>query len=443
MQNTKFSKIGYILSMAGSAIGLGTAWKFPTMVGQNGGFAFILLFVILSFIVGATAFLAEAALGKLGKTDAKAALMELAPTHKKFWSLGGFSCFTGLLVTSFYLVIVGWLCYYALCAFFGYADDEIEAKMLFEYLLNEDWQGQGVSFLIVFYFAFWVIFKGIKNGIERLNVFLLPALFVLLLAMLVYCAFFGNFSAALFFIFTPDFSKIFDADLILNALGLAVWSCSLGLCVVYTYANNTSENTNIFSSIFYIILLNLAVGVLMGLVVFSFVPISNATQGAGLIFISLASLFGSLGLVGQILGFVFFVALIFAGITSAVSMIEPNVVFLENNLKISRQKAITFIAIFVFLLGTACMLSHYDEYEAYLKFGGKSLFKLIDLGTANILMPLTALFLSIFIGWVAPNQKVFSVFENFVPRKIILVWYFLLRFIVPVAIISVGVYNFI
>lgn len=224
-----FSKLGYILAMAGSAVGLGTAWKFPTMTGNNGGFAFIFLYIVLAFAIGAAAFLAEGVVGKLTGKDARGGLIELAPKAKKSWGLGGLFTAVGILIVPFYLVVIGWIFYYAFSCIWGLPAGDEAAKNLFTNLIFNDIQSVCISFLVVFTLAFITISKGIKNGIEKLNFVLMPALFILLLALVAYSAYNGNFSSALSFIFTPDFSKILDPDLLLKALGLVMFSTSLGM----------------------------------------------------------------------------------------------------------------------------------------------------------------------------------------------------------------------
>lgn len=438
----KFSKLGYILTMAGSAIGLGTAWKFPTMTGQNGGFAFIFLYVVLCLLIGAAAFLAESVLGRSTGKDSKGAIYELAPAGKTAWSQGGYFFIVSILIVPFYLVVVGWIFYYMLLCVSALPGDVELAKTTFGSLVSNNVFGVSVCFLVMFILSIFVVSKGIKKGIEKLNFILMPSLFLLLILLVFYSAFYGNFAGAINFIFTPDFSKIFNADLLLKALGLAMFSMSLGMGTVCTYAASTTRRTNLMKSVFYIIGLNTAVGILMGLVVFSFIPAANASEGPGLIFVSLASLFGSLGVAGQFVGFAFFAALIFAGVTSAVSIIEPTVLHLMNHHGISRNKAVKYSAIFIFIVGFICIFSYYTPSSAYLTFFGKPVFDLLDFTTSNILMPLGALFFSIFVGWVAPRWRVYAVFVAYAPRWLIGIWYWLLRIVVPLSIITVGVYNF-
>lgn len=441
----KFSKLGYILAMAGSAIGLGNAWKFPTMTGNHGGFAFIFLYIILTIFIACVAFLAEAGLGRLSGKDTKATLIELAPKGQKYWGFGGFFMITALLIASFYLIVIGWILYYTILSFWGLPTSIDEAANVFNSLVSSNLLSSLLCYIVVLCITFFAVSKGIKSGIEKLNFILMPSLFILLVIILGYSFIYQNsgFSGAISFIFTPDFSKILEPELILSAMGLALFSLSLGVGTVSTYGASIGEDTNLFKSLFYIVLLNIFVGILMGLVVFSFVettPGVKASEGPGLIFVSLAYLFGKLGVSGSVLGVMFFASLLFAGITSAVSMIEPSVRYLEEK-NISRKKATALLGVFVFALGVCCALSFYEPSSAYFKLFGKSLFDLLDYLTSNILMPLGVLFFSIFAGWVVPKDRIYTLFLNYAPRLVIDIWYFILRFILPILVVGIGIYR--
>ena len=446
----KFSKIGFVLAMAGSAVGLGNAWKFPTMVGNHGGSAFILLYLFFTILVAAVAFLAESAVGKLGESDTVSSLERIAPSHKKAWGLGGFFMIGAVLIASFYLVVIGWIAYYVILSIGTLPSDAKVAGDIFGSLVGNNAGVAILCFAFVFGIVFYTVSKGIKNGIERLNMWMMPALLILLVLMLAYSSFNApGFGDALAFIFIPDFSKIFDADIILQALGLALFSLSIGVCTISTYSASLNEDTNIFKSVLSIIAINIAVGVMMGLVVFSFIPINAgeiAASGPGLIFVSLLSLFGQLGVIGNILGVMFFISLLFAGITSAVSMIEPFVLYLINHFKFKRVNAIFSIGAFVFVCGVLCVLSYYGPTSAALSFDfgaekPKAFFDVLDFLTSNILMPLGALFFSIFVGWVLKKEGLKILFLQYVSNTIFELWYFLLRYILPLAVVAVAVYS--
>ena len=442
----KFSKLGYILAMAGSAIGLGNAWKFPTMTGNHGGFAFIFLYFVLTILIACVAFLAEAGIGRLSGKDTPKALIELAPKGQRFWGLGGFFMITALLIASFYLVVIGWILYYACLSIGGLPASTDEAGNLFDSLIKNNITSVLSCYFAVLFITFYTVSRGIKEGIEKLNFILMPSLFILLIVILIYSFTFNSsgFSGAVTFIFTPDFSKILDPELILAAMGLALFSLSLGVGTVSTYGASLGEDTNLFKSLLYIVGLNICMGILMGLVVFSFVqvaPGASANDGPGLIFVSLASLFGELGVVGSALGFMFFISLLFAGITSAVSMIEPAVRYFEDEKGISRIKSSTILGILVFGLGVLCVLSFYEPTKESFAIFGKSIFDILDYATSNVLMPLGVLFFSIFAGWIMPKERFYTLFLNYAPKFAVDIWYFILRFILPILVVGIGIYK--
>ena len=442
----KFSKLGYILAMAGSAIGLGNAWKFPTMTGNHGGFAFIFLYFVLTILIACVAFLAEAGIGRLSGKDTPKALIELAPKGQRFWGLGGFFMITALLIASFYLVVIGWILYYACLSIGGLPASTDEAGNLFDSLIKNNLTSVLSCYFAVLFITFYTVSRGIKEGIEKLNFILMPSLFILLIVILIYSFTFNSsgFSGAVTFIFTPDFSKILDPELILAAMGLALFSLSLGVGTVSTYGASLGEDTNLFKSLLYIVGLNICMGILMGLVVFSFVqvaPGASANDGPGLIFVSLASLFGELGVVGSALGFMFFISLLFAGITSAVSMIEPAVRYFEDEKGISRIKSSTILGILVFGLGVLCVLSFYEPTKESFAIFGKSIFDILDYATSNVLMPLGVLFFSIFAGWIMPKERFYTLFLNYAPKFAVDIWHFILRFILPILVVGIGIYR--
>ena len=442
----KFSKLGYILAMAGSAIGLGNAWKFPTMTGNHGGFAFIFLYFVLTILIACVAFLAEAGIGRLSGKDTPKALIELAPKGQRFWGLGGFFMITALLIASFYLVVIGWILYYACLSIGGLPASTDEASNLFDSLIKNNITSVLSCYFAVLFITFYTVSRGIKEGIEKLNFILMPSLFILLIVILIYSFTFNSsgFSGAVSFIFTPDFSKILDPELILAAMGLALFSLSLGVGTVSTYGASLGEDTNLFKSLLYIVGLNICMGILMGLVVFSFVqvaPGASANDGPGLIFVSLASLFGELGVVGSALGFMFFISLLFAGITSAVSMIEPAVRYFEDEKGISRIKSSAILGVLVFGLGVLCVLSFYEPTKESFAIFDKSIFDILDYATSNVLMPLGVLFFSIFAGWIMPKERFYTLFLNYAPKFAVDIWYFILRFILPILVAGIGIYR--
>ncbi|MGG7074289.1 sodium-dependent transporter [Campylobacter sp. 9BO] len=442
--NEKFTKIGFVLAMAGSAVGLGNAWKFPTMVGNNGGSAFIVLYLMLTFGVAFVAFLAELSVGRLGETDVVNSLYKLAPKHKKTWSLAGFFMITAVLIASFYMVVIGWILYYIYLSFGSLPTQASEAGAIFGKLLSGDVTSALICFSAVFFLIFYVVSRGIKGGIEKLNIWMMPTLFILLVLMLFYSLFIGNgFVQAAKFLFVPNFSAI-TSDTILAALGLAFFSLSMGVCTVPTYAASLPSGANLVRSTLSIIFINIMIGIIMGLVVFTLVFAYGAdtTQaGPGLIFVSLTTLFAKLGVVGNVLSVVFFTSLLFAGVTSAVSMIEPFVFYLVNRFKMSRINALIYVGIFVYILGVFCIFSYYEPTATNFTLFGKPIFDALDYATSNILMPLGAIVFSFFVGFMLKKEALVMLFSGFMSRGMFEAWYFLLRYITPFAIIAIMIYQ--
>ncbi|AJC88122.1 sodium-dependent transporter [Campylobacter insulaenigrae] len=437
--NDKFSKIGFVLAVAGGAIGLGNAWKFPTLVGQNGGFAFVLLYLVLTISVGFCVFLAEIAMGKLSHKDPVNAYKTLALKYSQKWKFAGFFMLGGIFVLSFYLVIMGWVLKYMVTSIYYLPSNTQEAGALFGNLVENSVVESSMYFLIAFVLTLFIVSKGVKSGIEKLNVWIMPSLFIMLILMLGYCFFQDGFSQAFSYLFYPDFSKL-NLNSILTALGLAFFTLCLGIGCITTYAASLKDDTNVITSSLVIVLLNICIGLMMGLIVFTFIFKFNANpaEGAGLVFISLTTLFSNLeNYFGNFLAFYFFLALFFAGITSAVSMIEPFTFYLINEYKISRVKALVFIGFIVFILGISCILSFSGAYKEYFSFFGLSFFDILDKLTSNFMLPLGALASAIFVGFFMSKEKIYQLFSQFMGNKTFEIWYFLLRFVAPLAIIII------
>ncbi|HFU2365352.1 TPA: sodium-dependent transporter, partial [Campylobacter lari] len=271
------------------------------------------------------------------------------------------------------------------------------------------------------------------------NVWMMPSLFILLILMLGYSFSMDGFSKASEFLFVPDFSKL-SVNSILDALGLAFFSMSLGVCVILTYAASLPDKTNFISSALNIIIINTIIGLMMGLIVFTFIFEFGADptqQGPGLIFISLTTLFAKLDLLGNILAIAFFIALFFAGITSAISMIEPFTFYLINRYQISRKKALVFVGVIVYFLGSLSILSFYHVSAPNLNFFGKSFFDILDFFIQNLLMPISALITAFFVGFVLKKEALQILFRPFMRGVYFEIWYIFLRYISPLAVILI------
>ena len=425
--------------MAGSAVGLGNAWKFPTMVGQNGGSAFILLYFALTMFVAFVVFLAELGIGRLSRRDPVSAYEYLAPKNKKLWGFAGFFMSTAVLISCFYLVVLGWIVKYIYLSVFPLPSSIETSGAIFGSLLSNDLLSQFICFSIVFFITFYTVSKGIINGIEKMNVWMMPALIILLFLMLLYSAFVDGFGSAFSFMFMPDFSKL-GSDSVLKALGLSFFSLSLGVCTVLTYAASLPDKINVLKSTLSIIFINILIGLMMGLIIFTFIfayGADPAQQGPGLIFVSLASLFGKLGLLGNVLAFAFFISLLFAGLTSSVSMIEPFCTYLVDRFKLSRNSSLIILGVFVYIFGSFCILGFNESTAATFSLFKLSAFDILDYITSNILMPLAALVICSFVGFVIKRDKLEELLSPYLGSLGYKLWLFFLRFIAPLAILAI------
>ncbi|WP_297943003.1 sodium-dependent transporter [uncultured Campylobacter sp.] len=439
--NDKFSKIGFILAVAGSAVGLGNAWKFPTLVGTNGGSAFILLYLLLTLLVSFVIFLAEIVIGRLSESDPVRAFEKLAPSYKGAWKYAGFFMISALLIYAFYSVVMGWILKYVASSALYLPKSIDESGAAFNALLGSDFLSVAICFTIASAFCFFIVSKGVKSGIERLNVWMMPALFILLVLMLIYAASFDGFGRSAKFLLVPDFSKL-NKDSVLSALGLAFFTLSLGVTTIMTYAASLPARTNILTSSINIVCINVLIGVMMGLIVFTFIFEFGGdpkAQGPGLVFVSLVVLFSKLGAIGNILAFLFFTSLLFAAITSAISMLEPAIYYLVNSRKLSRKRASLLVFAVTYVLGICCILGYYGGTSEYFSLGGKSFFDVLDYLTSNILMPLSGIIVAIFVGFVIKKRAVEILLRPYMGRMGFKLWYFvLLRFVAPVAIIVIA-----
>ncbi|MDL0088565.1 sodium-dependent transporter [Campylobacter gastrosuis] len=434
----KFSKVGFILSIVGAAVGLGNAWKFPYTVGDNGGSAFVLIYLFFAVVVGLSIFFAEMAMGKISGADTPNAFKILATKGAKAWSLAGIVMITGVFVASFYTLIIGWVVKYAVLSLLELPSDLPSSGALFENFISQNASEQIFYFSVAFLAYFFVLTKGVKAGIERINLWLIPALFILLMLMLGYSFSMDGFSRAVDFLLVPDFSKITLKSLF-YALGLAFFTMCVGIGAVLSYSVSLDERTNLFTSSLYVVFLNIIISIVIGLIVFTFVFEFNSEPmgGVGLAFVSLPTLFAKLGVLGNVLSFTFFTALVFAGLTSAISMVEPCILFLNRALKCSRLKAIFIVGSVVYVLGILCALSNVENFKSSLTFFNKGFFDLLDLLSSNILLPLGGILFCIFVGFFMKKELLSGLFVPFMGEVIFKIWYFLLRFVAPVLVFIV------
>jgi neurotransmitter:Na+ symporter, NSS family len=436
---SRFSRLGFILAAAGSAVGLGNIWKFPYMTGQSGGGAFVLVYLLTITFIGLSLFIGEVLMGKASRNDTVSTFEELAPRHKQAWKYAGFMSFTGLFILSFYLVVIGWIFKYIVQSFYALPSTGESAGALFKTMLSQDANGQFFYFNIAFFLTLWIVTRGIKKGIEKANLILMPLLIGILIALFIYSTNLDGFSKAIEFLFMPDWSKAISATVILKAVGHAFFTLSLGMGTIMTYAASLSKDTNIVKASASVALLDTVIALMAGVVIFSFMfnAGENPAGGPGLVFISLPTVFSSFGTLGNVFCFAFFVALGFAGITSAVSIIEPTVMYLTNRFKFSRRKALVILGTATYILGTMALLSNIQEYASYVTFAKKGFFDILDILSSTILLPIGGIIIAVFIGYVMQRERVYSLLKESMSKPVFKLWYFTIRFVIPIAVLSV------
>ncbi|WP_104682441.1 sodium-dependent transporter [Helicobacter felis] len=433
-----FSKLGFILATLGSSIGLGHIWRFPYMAGSNGGGAFVLLYLGLTLTLGVAMLLVDMVIGNLGRKDVVSCYQHLNTKHKKIWSWSAVLLVGGPIIMSFYAVVLGWILYYLLKVSFNLPASLQVAQQTFSTLSSSDLLWQVAGFSLWLWLTVWIVSKGIKEGIERLSLWLMPLLFLVFIGLLFYAMTLPSFSKACSYMFSFDASKI-TRKVFLEALGQMFFSLSLGVGTITTYAAFTRSNENLLGSSLWVVLPGIGISLVAGLMIFTFIFNFNGepSQGVGLVFISLPLIFHSMGTTGSFIAFLFFLALIFAGITSTVSLIEPAILYLMHRLKWSRSKASYLVGLGIFILGLLVILSIHKDYAKSLTFFHKSVFDWADFITSAVLMPLGGLFSLIFLGWFMHKKRTYKASARFLSRPAFLVWFFSVRFIAPVIVLLI------
>lgn len=438
MNTIRFGRLGFILAAAGSAVGLGNIWKFPYMTGENGGGAFVLVYLLTITFIGLSLFLAETVMGRLSRGDTVSAFEVLSTHGGKLWKYAGFIILTGVIILSFYTVVIGWIIKYIVLSFGTLPSTIKEAGGLFGDMVTTDTTGQIFYFTLAFVLTFWIVSRGVKAGIEKFNLILMPLLIIILLALLGYAISLEGFGQAFSFLFMPDFSKLHSSS-ILAAVGHAFFTLSLGMGSIMTYGASLPDKENIVSSSIMVAFIDTAIALVAGLVIFTFIFHFNAVpaQGPGLVFVSLPALLSSLGLLGNGIAIAFFIALAFAGITSAVSIVEPVVMYMMNRFKTSRTTSLLILGVSSYTLGLMALVSNIETLKSYVTFFGKGFFDILDFMSSSIMLPIGGMLVSIFVGFFMNKKLLEDLLLPHMSKTVFSVWYFSIRFIAPVGVISV------
>lgn len=449
------NRLMFILAATGSAVGLGNIWKFPYITGENGGGAFVAIYLACIVIVGVPIMMAEVMLGRRGRQSPINTMRSLATAEnadKRWVLLGWGGVLAGFLILSYYSVIAGWALSYvvrtAAGVFSGATADGVQS--IFNGLVGDPerllaWHTLFMVMCMV------VVARGVRHGLEQAVRILMPALFILLLVLLGYAYTTGAFQQGLNFLFTPDFGKLFysceltegvencsfDGGPLLTAMGHAFFTLSLGMGAIMVYGSYMPQQNSITSSVLMIAMLDTLVALLAGMAIFPIVFANGLEPGAGpgLIFQTLPIAFGAMP-GGTIFGTIFFVLLVFAAWTSGISLIEPAVAWLVENRGMSRIRAAIWVGLLVWFLGLGTVFSFNIWSGESFQLFGKTFFDIMDYLTANIMLPLGGLLIAIFAGrCMSRSSSVdeFSMGDGLIYKT----WWLLIRYITPVAVVIV------
>lgn len=428
------SKFGVIAATAGSAIGLGNIWRFPYVAGENGGAAFLLIYLGFVIAIGIPVMLSEFTIGRSAQLNAVGSFRKLAP-GKPWYLIGLMGVVAAFMILAFYTAVAGWTLEYIyqsiVNGFQGKTPEELS-------LMYRDFIG-GSARPLLWFFIFmgltaFIIMSGVKKGIEKSTKVLMPLLFVLLVILVVRSVTLDGAGKGISFLFKPDFSKI-NASTVLVALGQAFFSLSIGMGTLITYGSYIKKDDDLGSTAFSVAMADTFIAVLAGLAIFPAVFAFNIAPGSGegLVFITLPNIFEQMP-GGYIFSLMFFILLGVAALTSTISVLEVIVAFFVEELNLKRKAATLLATSSVSLLGILCVLS--TSSLANFKIFGFTVFGLMDFTSANIFLPLGGLFIVLFVAWFFGRDKTKEELSNngklraaYIPLLM-----FVVRFVAPLAI---------
>ncbi|MBE0494185.1 MAG: sodium-dependent transporter [Thiomicrospira sp.] len=436
------SQTVFIMAAVGSAVGLGNIWKFPYIAGDNGGGAFVLVYLACILIIGLPILLSEIALGRTGQANPVQAMANVAheSNASRLWSGLGFNgVLAGLLILSFYTVIAGIAVAYFVTSVQGAFVDisSQQAQELFEAKVASPWELLFWHSLVTV-FTIVIVSKGIRSGLEKAINFMMPGLLIILLVLLGYATTTGFFGASVAFMFTPDFSKL-SWEAVLVALGHAFFTLSIGLGTMMAYGAYVNQNMSIVKASVWIVLMDTLIAMMAGLVIFSVVFANDLAPGAGpgLLFQTLPIAFGQM-VGGWFFGSLFFLLVVMAALSSAISLIEPAVSWFEQNWGYSRKKSAWMLGSVAWLIGLGTVLS-FNYWEDIKLLGDRNFFATVDFLTSSIMLPLGGLFIGVFVAWTMRADLKAQQID--LQRWVMALFNFSLRYVTPFAIILVFAYN--
>jgi neurotransmitter:Na+ symporter, NSS family len=428
------SKFGVIAATVGSAIGLGNIWRFPYVAGENGGGAFLLVYLSLIIAIGVPVMLSEFVIGRSARQNAVGSFRTLAPG--KHWYLVGFmGVAAAFMILAFYSAVAGWTLEYIYQSLINGFSGKSTADLT---LMFEEFRGSSFR-PVLWFFVFMgltalIIFSGVKNGIEKSTKILMPLLFIILLILIVRSVTLPGAYEGIKFLFKPDFSKI-DTSTVLVALGQSFFSLSVGMGTLITYASYMPKDNNLGSTSVAVAFTDLFIAILAGIAIFPavFAFGIKPEAGTGLVFIALPNIFQQMA-GGIFFSLIFFVLLSVAALTSTISLLEVIVAFFTEELRLTRRSATWTATAIVSIFGIMAALS--GGPLSGVKMFGLTIFELLEYTSANILLPLGGLLIVVFLAWFYGRDKVKEELSNQASLKVRYfgLFLFVIRFLAPLAI---------
>ncbi|WFA10173.1 sodium-dependent transporter [Tissierella sp. Yu-01] len=432
------SRFGFIMAAAGSAVGLGNIWRFPYLTGENGGGAFIFIYLIFVIVIGLSIMLAEFTLGRRTKLAAAGAYKNM----DKRWTFAGvLGVLSSFMIMGFYPVVGGWATAYIFKSFTGLLSNPAAIGDAFGAFISNPIEP--VIWMVIYLATnILIVVKGVASGIEKAGKILMPVLLVLMILIGLRSVTLEGAGAGLKFMFMPDWSKV-QGSTFLAALGQAFFSLSLGMGAMITYGSYLDKKENLPSSALTVTILDTSVAILAGIAIipalFAFGMEPN--QGPGLVFIVLPQLFAQLGGIGVIFSAIFFIALMIAALTSSVSLLEVVVAYLMDQKGMARKKAVSLAG------GSMIITSLLSSLSMGVMSGftvlGVGVFDFFDILTDKIFLAIGGMLICIFIGWFVKKEDIKNELTNGGATKFALfdVWYNIVKYIIPIAIAFVAVFG--
>ncbi len=432
------SRLGIILASAGSAVGLGNVWRFPTETGNNGGAAFLLIYVLCVLVLGMPVMISEFLIGRHSHANTATAYEILSPGTQWKW-VGRMGVFSGFVILSYYSVVAGWTLEYTLKAAADDFSDTSDYGTVFSEFVSNPYQPL-IYMTLFLLLTHYVIVRGVQKGIEKFSKIMMPMLLLIIMLLVCFSFTMPGAKAGLTFLLKPDFSKV-TSDVVLSAMGQAFFSLSLGMGCLCTYASYFGEKVNLVKTVSSVAILDTVIAIMAGFIIFPAVfsvPGVSPDEGPGLVFITLPNVFklafGNAPVLAYIFSTLFYILLALSALTSTISMHEVVTAYIHERFGLKRSSAAICVTATCFVLGLFCSLSFGVLKD--IRLSHMTIFDIFDYVSGKLLLPIGGMFISIFSGWFLDKKIRWSEVTNggTVNKTVYSIYVFILKFICPVAI---------